>query len=158
MVFPGATKFLIDDVVVGGREDLLPYLVFAVALATVVQAAGSFLSNRTVGVAGHRMVMDLRNRLQDHIGHLDLRFHDQNSTGALVSRVMTDSEGVKNLLGTGMVQLLGSALTALFAFCILLYLNAWLALVAMSFLAMFGVLLQTCFAKARPPACSRAPG
>jgi ABC-type multidrug transport system fused ATPase/permease subunit len=150
LVLPGSTKFLIDDVVQKRREDLLLPLAAAVGAAILVQAATSFVLTQLLSTSAQRLIAEMRIRVQEHIGRLPLRYYDANKTGALVSRIMSDVEGVRNLVGTGLVEFIGGVFTAIIAFALLLKINAILTFVALGFLGVFGVILQKAFRSIRP--------
>src|SRR5262245_27174402 len=150
LVLPGSTKFLIDDVVQKRREDLLIPLATAVGVAVIVQAVTSFTLTQVLSTSAQRLIADMRIRVQRHVGRLPIRYYDANKTGALVSRIMSDVEGVRNLVGTGLVELVGGIFTAIIAFGLLLKINATLTIVALSFLGVFGSILQKAFRSVRP--------
>lgn len=150
LVLPGSTKYLIDDVVGAGNMALLTPLVLAVGGATLVQAATAFGLTMLLNVSAQRLITDMRIEIQQHIGRLPIRYFDANKTGALVSRVMSDVEGIRNLIGTGLVQFVGGILTAVFAFVILMNINPRLTLISLGFLAVFGLVLQRAFRTIRP--------
>ena len=120
LVLPASIKFLIDDVIGKQRRDLLEPLVLAVILATAVQGATSFALTQSLSKAAQRLIAELRRKVQAHVGRLPVAYYDANKSGALVSRIMTDVEGVRNLLGTGWVEFAGGLLTAVFALGILI--------------------------------------
>ena len=150
LVLPATSKFLMDDVVGRGNWDLLPRLALAVGAATVVQAATAFTLSQVLGVAAQRAITEMRKDVQRHIMRLPVRYFDSTRTGVLVSRIMTDPEGVRNLVGTGLVQLVGSAVTAVFALCVLSYLNWQLTAVTVVLLGGFGVGMSVAFRRLRP--------
>src|SRR6185436_12764572 len=150
LVLPGSTKYLIDDIVQKRREDLLVPLVAIVGVAIVIQAATSFALVQLLSASAQRLIAEMRIRVQDHIGRLPIRYYDANKTGALVSRIMSDVEGVRNLVGTGLVELIGGLFTAIIAFVLLVRINATLTFVAIGFLAVFGLILQKAFRSIRP--------
>src|SRR5436190_14263226 len=145
LVLPGSTKYLIDDVVQKHRQDMLLPLAAAVGGAVLVQAITSFLLVQLLSTSAQRLITDMRIRVQRHIGRLPVRYYDANKTGALVSRIMSDVEGVRNLVGTGLVDFVGGVFTAVIAFVFLLKTNAALTFVALGFLAVFSVVLQRAF-------------
>ena len=106
-----------------GRAELLMPLALAAGVATVIQAATSYALSQMLGVAAQREIAEMRKRLQAHVLRLPTRFFDSTKSGELISRVMNDAEGIRNLVGTGLVQLLGGILTALLALGVLLWLN-----------------------------------
>jgi subfamily B ATP-binding cassette protein MsbA len=150
LVLPGSTKFLIDDVVQKRNLALLTPLVLAVGAAVLVQALTSFSLTQLLSKAAQRLITDLRIKVQQHVGRLPVRYYDANKTGALVSRIMSDVEGVRNLVGTGLVELLGGLLTAVIAFAVLLRINTTMTLMTLGFLVAFGVLLRKAFGIIRP--------
>lgn len=150
LVLPGSTKYLIDDVLGAGDTALLLPLVLAVGAATLVQAGTAFGLTMLLNISAQRLITDMRIRVQEHIGRLPVRFFDANKTGSLVSRVMSDVEGVRNLVGTGLVQFLGGILTSVFAFFILMTINPRLTLISLGFLPVFGFVLSRAFGKIRP--------
>src|SRR5215471_19245180 len=150
LVLPGSTKFLIDDVVQKHRQELLIPIAAAVGMAIVVQAITSYALTQILSTSAQRLIADMRIRVQWHIGHLPVRYYDANKTGALVSRIMSDVEGVRNLVGTGLVEFIGGIFTAIIAFTLLLKINATLTFLALGFLGIFGVILQKAFKSIRP--------
>ncbi len=112
LVLPASTKFLVDGVLVKKQAGKLPYIVGAVLLATAIQAITSFSLTQLLSKAAQRLIADLRMQVQQHIGRLSVSFYDATRTGVLVSRIMTDVEGVRNLIGTGLVDFVGGLLTA----------------------------------------------
>jgi subfamily B ATP-binding cassette protein MsbA len=150
LVLPGSTKYLIDDIVQKRREDLLVPLVAIVGAAIVVQAATSFALTQLLGASSQKLIAEMRVRVQTHIGRLPIRYYDANKTGALVSRIMSDVEGVRNLVGTGLVELIGGVFTAIIAFILLIRINSTLTFIAIGFLMIFGLILQRAFKSIRP--------
>ena len=122
-MLPTTTKYLIDDVIGKGHWDLLPKLALAVGAATLVEAATSFANSQVLGVAAQRAITEMRKDVEAHVMRLPIRYFDSTKTGVLISRIMTDAEGIRNLVGTGLVQLTGSILTAVIALGVLFYLN-----------------------------------
>jgi ABC-type multidrug transport system fused ATPase/permease subunit len=151
LVPAGAAKYLIDNVLAApGRPDLLPPLAGAVLVATLVQGVTSFLLSQVISVTAQRAITDMRRRVQRHITRLPIRYFDSTQVGVLVSRVMNDAEGIRNLVGTGIVQLVGSVFTATLALIALLYLNWVLTLAIIVILAAFGAMMSVTFKKLRP--------
>ncbi len=150
LVLPGTTKFLLDEVIGKGRRELLGVLVLAAGGATLVQAITSFLLSQVLGKDAQRSITEMRRRVQRHVGRLPVAYFDQTKTGALLSRVMTDAEGLRNLVGTGLVEVAGGLVTAAAAFVILLYLSAKLTLIAVGVLSLFGLVLLYAFRTLRP--------
>jgi ABC-type multidrug transport system fused ATPase/permease subunit len=135
LVLPGSMKFLVDDVVGKRETQLLVPLALAVVGATAVQGSTSFLLTQTLSKAAQRMITALRKQVQSHVGRLPVAFHDTNKTGALVARVMSDVEGLRNLIGTGLVDFAGSIMTALFALIVLVRISPLMTSVAFAVLA-----------------------
>jgi subfamily B ATP-binding cassette protein MsbA len=150
LVLPASSKFLIDDVVGKGRADLLVPLAVAAGAATFVQAITSFALSQVLGVAAQRAITDMRRRVEAHVARLPVRYFDSTQSGVLISRIMTDAEGIRNLVGTGLVQLTGSVVTALVALAYLFYLNWFLTTVTLVCLAAFGAVMAVAFRKLRP--------
>jgi ABC-type multidrug transport system fused ATPase/permease subunit len=150
LVLPGATKFLIDDVVQKRNTALLWPIVGAAGAAVFVQGLTSFSLTQVLSKAAQRLIADLRIKVQEHVGRLPVRYYDATKTGALISRIMSDVEGVRNLVGTGLVELLGGMLTALVAFGLLLKINATLTFTILVFVSVFGILVSKAFSRIRP--------
>ncbi len=150
MVLPASTKFLIDDVIGQGRADLLKWIALAAIGATVINATTSFVLTVLLGVAGQRAIADLRRRVQEHIGRLPVRYYENHKSGELISRIMTDAEGVRNLVGTGFVQMVGGLFSAVVAAVVLFWLNWRLTSLTLVFLALFGVVMVKGFSRLRP--------
>ena len=150
LVLPASSKFLIDDVVGKGRAELLVPLAVAAGAATFVQAITSFALSQVLGVAAQRAITDMRRRVESHVARLPVRYFDSTQSGVLISRIMTDAEGIRNLVGTGLVQLTGSVVTALVALAYLFYLNWFLTTVTLVCLAAFGAVMAVAFRKLRP--------
>src|SRR5437588_2966676 len=150
LVLPGSTKFLIDDVVQKHRQDLLVPIAAGVGAAVLIQAVTSFTLIQLLSTSAQRLIAEMRIRVQQHIGRLPVRYYDANKTGALVSRIMSDVEGVRNLLGTGLVDFIGGLFTAVIAFVLLLKINVILTLLALGFVTIFGVVLRKAFKSIRP--------
>jgi len=150
LVLPASSKYLLDTVIGKQRGDLLLPLAGAVAVATLIQAAGSFSLSQVISVTAQRAITDMRRNVLRHVTRLPVRFYDGTQTGVLISRIMTDAEGIRNLVGTGLVQLVGGAITAVFAVAALLYLNWQLTLWILLILAAFGAVMATVFNRLRP--------
>jgi subfamily B ATP-binding cassette protein MsbA len=149
-VLPYSSKFLIDNVVNKGQTALLRPLVLWVLLATVIQGVTSFSLTQLLSKAAQRLIADLREQVQAHISRLPVAFYDANKTGALVSRIMSDVEGVRNLLGTGLVDFAGGLVAAGIALALLLRISAPLTLIAVGSLGCFAFALNRAFATIRP--------
>ena len=149
-VLPYSSKFLIDDVVGKHHVGMLRPLVFAVLAATVVQGITSFSLTQLLSKAAQRLIAELREEVQRHISRLPVAFYDANKTGALVSRIMSDVEGVRNLLGTGLVEFVGGLIASTIALILLLRISAPLTLIAVGSLGFFALALNRAFATIRP--------
>src|SRR5258705_7869240 len=123
LVLPASSKYLIDDVIIKHRSELLLPLALAAGGATLVQALSSFALTQVLGVAAQRAITEMRKSVQEHAARLPIRYFDSTQTGILISRIMTDAEGIRNLVGTGLVQLVGGLVTAALARGYLFYLN-----------------------------------
>lgn len=150
LALPASTRFLIDDIIGKGRHDMLGPLVAAVVAATIVQAACSFTVTQILSKAAQRLIAEMRRKLQMHIGRLPVSYYDRNKTGELVSRIMYDVEGLRNLVGTGLVELLGGLLTAVFALAILFTTSALLTLLALGIVICISVAMFWGFNRMRP--------
>jgi ABC-type multidrug transport system fused ATPase/permease subunit len=149
-VLPTTTKFLMDDVITQGHWELLPTLAMAAGAATIVDALTAFANSQVLGVAAQRAITEMRKEVEAHVMRLPIRYFDSTKTGVLISRIMNDADGIRNLVGTGLVQLTGSLLTAVIAMCVLLYLNWSLTLVTVAILGAFGGGMATAFKRLRP--------
>ena len=129
---------------------LLPLIVGAVITATILQGITSFTLTQLLSKAGQRLIAELRATVQSHIGRLPVSFYDSNRTGTLVARIMTDVEGVRNIIGTGVIDFIGGVLTAVFAFCYLISLSVKMTLLTFVILIIFGLILQRAFKIIRP--------
>ncbi len=150
LVLPATSKYLIDDVIGKGRADLLTPLAIAAGAATLVQAVSSFALSQVLGVAAQRAITETRRRVEAHVARLPVNYFDSTQSGILISRIMTDAEGIRNLVGTGLAQLTGSVVTALFALAYLFYLNWYLTLITIVALATFGGGMALAFKRLRP--------
>ncbi len=150
LVLPATSKFLMDDVIGQQNWDLLPVLAMAVGAATIVDAVTSFANSQILGVAAQRAITDMRKDVEAHVMRLPVRYFDSTKSGVLISRIMSDAEGVRNLVGTGLVQLTGSILTAVMALSLLFYLNWKLTAVTILVLGTFGGGMATAFKRLRP--------
>ena len=150
MILPASTKFLVDDVIGKKQVRLLVPIVLAVLAATVIQGLTSFTLTQLLSKSAQRMIADMRRQVQAHIGRLPVAFYDANKTGALVSRIMSDVEGIRNLIGTGLVEFAGSIMTALIALVVLLRISVLMTVVAAVVMFTFGFGLNKAFATIRP--------
>jgi subfamily B ATP-binding cassette protein MsbA len=149
-VMPYLSKSFIDNVVGKGQLDRLGPIAWAVGGATIVQAIAGFLLSQVLGVAAQRAITDMRRRVEEHVLRLPVRFFDQTQTGVLISRVMNDADGIRNLVGTGLVQLTSSIVTGLVALVFLLYINPLLTVLIFAVLGIFGGALAWAFKALRP--------
>src|SRR6266436_4307391 len=150
LVLPTTSKYLMDDVISKGHWDLLPKLALNAGVATLVDAGTSFANSQVLGGAAQRAITEMRKNVEAHVMRLPVRYFDSTKTGVLISRIMTDSEGIRNLVGTGLVQLTGSIMTALIALVVLFYLNWRLTAVTIVILGSFGIGMATAFKRLRP--------
>lgn len=150
MVLPATSKYVIDDVIVKHRGELLLPLALGGAIATIIQAGTSFALSQILGVAAQRAITEMRRKLQNHIMRLPIRYFDSTQTGVLISRIMNDAEGIRNLVGSGLVELVGGLMTATFALFVLFYLNWQLTIITILVLAAFGLMMYLAFTKLRP--------
>ena len=150
LVLPGAPKYLIDNVISQHQVFLLKWIVGAVFASTIIQGITSFSLTQLLSKEGQRLIAELRRKVQEHIGRLPVAYYDANKSGALVSRIMSDVEGVRNLIGTGLVDFIGGILTALLSLAILLRISALLPGIALFFIIVCALGLGMAFGKIRP--------
>jgi ABC-type multidrug transport system fused ATPase/permease subunit len=150
LFLPLSSRYLIDNILGKHRANMLLPLVGAVFAATAIQAVTSYALTQLLSKAAQRMIADLRKRVQRHVGRLPVRFYDANRTGVLVSRIMNDVEGIRNLIGTGLVQFVGGLLTALLVFAFLLYRSREMTLIIFGVVIVFVLILQQAFKTIRP--------
>ncbi len=150
LVLPYSTRFFIDTVINKHHMDKLRPLVLFVLGATLVQGVTSFSLTQSLSKAAQRLITELRQQVQAHISRLPVAFYDTNKTGALVSRIMSDVEGVRNLLGTGLVDFAGGLVTSAIALVLLLRTSPQMTLIAAGSFVFFGLALNKAFATIRP--------
>ena len=150
LVLPYASKALIDDVIPSKDLSALTYLLIAVGTALLLQSISSFSLTRLLSVEAQHLISVLRANVQKKLLKLPIRFFDNQKSGALVARVMTDVEGVRNLVGTGLVQLIGGSITALISLVILININAWMTLFVLLPIGIFAVIALKAFGYIRP--------
>src|SRR5690554_3423021 len=150
LVLPGASKYLVDDVIPSSDFELLKWLILAVVLAVVIQSVTSFALTQILSVEAQNLISKLRAQVQAHIIRLPIRFFDSAKTGELVSRVMTDVEGVRNLVGTGLAQMVGGVLTSVICLVLLIMISPMLTLYVLVPVAIFGLISLKAFGKIRP--------
>jgi subfamily B ATP-binding cassette protein MsbA len=150
LVLPGSIRWLVDIVVVKHQTQLLNPLIGGVFAATLIQGITSFSLTQLLSKEGQRLIAELRRRVQEHVGRLSVAYYDANKSGALVSRIMNDVEGVRNLIGTGLVEFAGGLLTAVLSLIILLNISARLTGIALFFILICGLGLSKAFGHIRP--------
>ena len=150
LVLPYSTRYLIDSVIIKRNTHLLKPLVLGVLLATVIQGITSFSLTQLLSKAAQRLITELRQKVQAHVGRLPVSFHDSTKSGVLVSRIMSDVEGVRNLIGTGLVDLVGGLITASIALVVLFRISALMTGLAFGFLLGFAFALKKAFQTIRP--------
>lgn len=150
LVLPGSTKYLLDRVIPQKDTEFLTLLVVVVGIALLLQSVTSYLLTRLLSVEAQHLISQLRSQMQQHIARLPIAFFDNNKTGSLVSRIMNDVEGVRNLVGTGLVQLVGGLLTAVVSLVLLIRINAEMTLYAFIPIVVFGLVSMKAFAYIRP--------
>ena len=152
LVLPYTSKALLDKVLsqTNPHPELLPKIIALVFSAMIVQAITSFSLTQLLSKAGQRLIAEMRRQVQKHVGLLSVAYYDENRTGTLVARIMSDVEGVRNLVGTGLVEFVGGLLTAVLAFVYLLHRSALVTLTVFSVVGLFVFVLQYAFKKIRP--------
>jgi len=150
LILPASTKYLYDDVFINRRIQLLLPIVLIVVGATLIQGLTTFVLTQLLSKSSQRMITELRSKVQAHIGRLPVSFHDANKTGALVSRIMNDIEGVRNIIGTGMIEFVGGMMTAVFALAYLLRTNVMMTVVIFAVFLIFGIVVNKAFKTIRP--------
>lgn len=149
-MLPGASKYLIDNVIAKGDLQMLKWLLIGVTVALIIQSSTSFLLTKLLSVEAQHLIAQLRSQVQQKIIRLPVRFFDNHKTGELVSRIMTDVEGVRNLVGTGLVQLFGGILTSIIALSLLITISPMMTLYVLVPVAIFGIISLKAFARIRP--------
>ena len=142
LVLPAMSQYIIDDVIPDGRGDQLLLLAGVGLGATVIQSISSFSLSQLLGVAAQRAITEMRKNVMAHVTRLPIRHFDATQTGVLISRIMTDAEGIRNLVGTGLVQLTGSVVTGTIALGVLFYLNWRLTSLTLLILIVFGICMS----------------
>ncbi len=150
LVLPLSTKFLVDNVVGQKNQHLLGPLVLGIVGATMIQGLTSFSLTQLLSKTGQRLISELRQKVQRHVGLLPVAYYDANKSGVLVSRIMTDVEGVRNLIGTGLVDFVGGLMTAIFALFFLLRISVLMTGLTGIFVIAFSFVMQMAFTKIRP--------
>jgi subfamily B ATP-binding cassette protein MsbA len=150
LVLPASTKYFVDNVIGKRQIQLLTPIVLAVLSATILQGLTSFTLTQLLSKSAQKMITELRRQVQAHIGRLSISFYDANKTGVLVSRIMSDVEGVRNLIGTGLVEFVGGLLTAIFALVYLIHTSVLMTALAFGILLVFGGFINKAFKTIRP--------
>ncbi len=150
MVLPGSTKYLMDDVVANHDIGMLKVLLIAVVVSLIVQSITSYALTQLLSVEAQLLISQLRTQVQRKILSLPLGFFDNTKSGALVSRIMSDVEGVRNLVGTGLVQLVGGTLTAVVSLVWLIHISPMMTLYTLVPVCIFAFIAIKAFAKIRP--------
>lgn len=150
LVLPGSTRFLVDDIIIEGKEDMFGLFALLVGAAVLVGAVSSFLLTQLLSVQGQKVIAELRVKVQEHVIRLPVSFFDSMKSGGLVSRIMTDVEGVRNIVGTGVVQFIGGIITAIGAFSFLISYNAKLTLYIVLPVVGFAIISFLAFKRIRP--------
>src|SRR6266436_7292386 len=150
LVLPASTKYFVDNVISKRQIQLLTPIVLAVLAATILQGLTSFTLTQLLSKSAQKMITELRRQVQAHIGRLPISFYDANKTGVLVSRIMSDVEGVRNLIGTGLVEFVGGLMTAIFALVYLIHTSVTMTALAFGILLVFGFGISMAFKTIRP--------
>jgi ABC-type multidrug transport system fused ATPase/permease subunit len=150
MVLPASTKYIGDEVFTNRNYGLLKWIALAIGVSTLVQGVTGFALSQILGVAAQRAITEMRKRVQTHIERLPISYFDSTQSGQLISRIMNDAEGIRNLVGTGLGQLLGSLVTAAISIGVLFYINWQLTAATMVVLIIFGSALMYAFKVLRP--------
>src|SRR6266853_336652 len=150
LVLPASTKYFVDNVIGKRQVQLLTPIVLAVLAATLLQGLTSFTLTQLLSKSAQKMITELRRQVQAHIGRLSVSFYDANKTGVLVSRIMSDVEGVRNLIGTGLVEFVGGLMTAIFALVYLIHTSVMMTTLAFGILLVFGGFINKAFKTIRP--------
>lgn len=150
LVLPASSKYLVDEIIIKERFEMLKWIALAIGLATLVSAVTSFALSQILGVAAQYAITEMRKKVQAKIERLPVSYFDSTQSGKLISRVMSDAEGIRNLVGTGLVQLVGSAFTAIISIGVLFWINWRMTSITIIVLAAFGGALYYAFTRLRP--------
>lgn len=150
LVLPYASKLLMDEVIPKGDLEMLKWLIIAVVIAVVIQSVTSFALTQILSVEAQNLIAKLRAKVQRHIIQLPIRFFDNTKTGELVSRIMSDVEGVRNLVGTGLAQMVGGIITAVICLVLLILISPMMTLYVLVPVLIFGLISLKAFGKIRP--------
>ncbi len=149
-VLPASTRYLIDNVINKHQTSLLVPLTLAVVGATVIQGITSYSLTQLLSIAGQKLIAELRCKVQEHIGRLPVTYYDSNKTGQMVSRIMSDVEGMRNLIGTGVIEFVGGILTAVIALVVLVRQSPLMTGISLAIVLVFGFVLSKAFKTVRP--------
>ena len=150
LVLPASSKYVIDEVLAKHRPEMLMWIALAAAAAVLIQASTSYALSQVVSIVAQQAIMEMRMKVQKHVLHLPVSYFDSTKTGVLISRIMSDAEGVRNLVGTGLIQLVGGLFTAVIGVGVLFALNWRLTAIVLVVLLTFGGLMAMAFARLRP--------
>ena len=150
LALPYSSRFLLDRVIPRRDLHLLTLLVLGVALASIIQAATSYVLMQSLSKEGQRAIADLRRKVQAHVSTLPVSYYDSTKTGSMVSRIMSDVEGVRNLIGTGLMEFAGGVLTAAIVLVLMVRISYVMTGVAVGALVVFSLILNKAFKKIRP--------
>lgn len=150
LVLPGASKYLVDDIIPNENISLLKLLILVVVVSLIIQAGTSYLLTKILSVEAHRLIAELRLKIHQQVLKLPISYFDNNKSGALVSRIMTDVEGIRNLVGTGLVQLVGGVLTSIICLCILITISPLMTVYVLVPIFVFGIISLKAFSLIRP--------
>jgi len=150
MVLPASMKYIGDEVFTNKNYSLLKWIALVIGVSTLIQGVTGFALSQILGVAAQRAITEMRKNVQKHIERLPISYFDSTQSGQLISRIMNDAEGIRNLVGTGLGQILGSLVTATISIAVLFYLNWQLTLATIVVLLIFGGALFYAFKVLRP--------
>jgi ABC-type multidrug transport system fused ATPase/permease subunit len=150
LAMPISSRYLIDNVMYKHQLDKLPLIAGAVAGAALIQGITIYILNQQLSITGQRLITDLRVKVQQHISRLPVSFYDENRTGALVARIMTDVEGIRNFIGAGLLDFVGGILTGIIALIILIHISTLMTVLTICIMIAFGWFLKKAFGVTRP--------
>ena len=150
LVLPISTRYFLDNVIIQRQVNLLTPMVLAILLATIVQGVTSFSLTQLLSKTGQRLIAELRRKVQQHVGLLPVTYYDANKSGVLVARIMSDVEGIRNLLGTGLVDFVGGLMMAAIVLFLELRISVLMTGLTVGFVVVFSVLMMQAFTKIRP--------
>jgi subfamily B ATP-binding cassette protein MsbA len=150
IVLPYSTRFLIDNVINQHQANMLRTLTLAVVGATIIQGVTTFGLTQLLSIAGQKLIAELRCKVQEHIGRLPVAYYDSNKTGQLVSRIMSDVEGMRNIIGTGVIEFIGGIVTAVISLTVLFRVSPPMTSGALVVVVVFAVIMSKAFKTVRP--------